>query len=98
MTVALSFKNDPLARQAAEAILIREEESDLLMVHKSGEAINEEEKLTKEEKQAEERLTKIISDRNKEKARLRKEKASEKKTEAKRVKEEVKSHYINETK
>ena len=46
----------------------------------------------------EERLTKIISDRNKEKARLRKEKASEKKTEAKRVKEEVKSHYINERK
>ena len=73
MTVALSFKNDPLARQAAEAILIREEEGDLLMVHKSGEAINEEEKLTKEEKQEEERLTKIISDRNKEKARLRKE-------------------------
>ena len=89
--MVLSFKNDPLARQAAEAILIREEEeSDLLMVHKSGEAINEEEKLTKEEKQAEERLTKIISDRNKEKARLRKEKAREKKTEAKRVKEEVK--------
>ena len=48
MTVVISFKNDPLARQAAEAILIREEEeSDLLMVHKSGEAINEEEKLTK---------------------------------------------------
>ena len=51
MTVVLNFKNDPLARQEAEAILIREEESDLLMVHKSGEAINEEEKLTKEEKQ-----------------------------------------------
>ena len=78
MTVALSFKNDPLARQAAEAILIREEEGDLLMVHKSGEAINEEEQLTKEEKQEEERLTKIISDRNKEKARLRKEKPERK--------------------
>ena len=73
MTVALSFKNDPLARQAAEAILIREEESDPLMVHKSGEAI-----WRKEEKQEEERLIKIISDRNKEKARLRKEKAREK--------------------
>ena len=78
MTVVLSFKNDPLARQAAEAILIREEESDLLMVHKSGEAINEEEQLTKEEKQEEERLTKIISDRNKEKARLRKKSQREK--------------------
>ena len=88
--MVLSFKNDPLARQAAEAILIREEESDPLMVHKSGEAINEEEKLTKEEKQEEEKLTKIISDRNKEKARLRKEKASEKKVKAKRVKEGVK--------
>ena len=60
------------------------------MVHKSGEAINEEQKLTKKEKQEEEKLTKIISDRNKEKARLRKEKASEKKVKAKRVKEGVK--------
>ena len=86
MTVALSFKNDPLARQAAEAILIREEESDLLMVHKSGEAINEEEQLTKEEKQEEERLTKIISDINKEKARLRKEKPERKRPKQKESK------------
>ena len=53
------------------------------------EEINGEEKLTKDEKQEEERLAKIISERNKEKAKKKKDEAKEKRENEKRVKQEA---------